>query len=170
MEVQEEYKEKSLDFIHNLKLKLNSTESLYDFSRIFIWSLAKYFDASQGAFFVTKEKDGIRYLDFTAGYAYHIPDSETITFEFGEGLSGQVAKSGKLINLTTVPEGYITILSGLGSASPKAMLIFPIVYNSKVEAVFELASFKKFEEEDVKLILQTCNELESIFVNLLSKM
>jgi signal transduction protein with GAF and PtsI domain len=169
MEDQEEYKVKSPGFIHDLKVKLNAVDSVYEFSRIFIWTLAKHFEASQGAFFIAKEKEGIRFLDFTAGYAYHIPDSETITFEFGEGLSGQVAKSGKLINLKTVPDGYITILSGLGSSTPKSMLIYPIVYNEKVVAVFELASFKNFEEEDEKFILQTCNELESIFVNVLSK-
>jgi signal transduction protein with GAF and PtsI domain len=169
MENQEGYNTKSSTFIQDLKEKLINVDSIYDFSRIFIWSLSKYFEASQGAFFIAKEKDGIRYLDFTAGYAYHIPDSETVTFEFGEGLSGQVAKSGKVINLKTVPEGYITILSGLGSSTPKSMLIYPVVYNEKVVAVFELASFKNFEEEDEKFILQTCNQLESVFLNLLSK-
>lgn len=169
MEEQSENKSSEIYFVNDLKKKLNIVDSIYDFSRIFIWTLAKHFEASQGAFFLAKEKDGIRILDFIAGYAYHIPDSEAITFEFGEGLSGQVAKSGKLINLKTVPEGYITILSGLGSSSPKAMLIYPIIYNQKVVAVFELASFKSFEKEDEDFILKICNEIEPFFLNCISK-
>ena len=129
--------------------KVKSAESLKDLAKDFLWSVAKEFDASQGAFFITKTKeDGIHVIQFIAGYAYHLPESETIEFEFGEGLSGQVAKEGKLINIQTVPDGYIQILSGLGQSSPNSIIIFPIKKEEKVIAVVELASFKNFTKDD----------------------
>jgi len=145
--------------------KVKSAENLKDFAKDFLWSLAKDFDASQGAFFITKTKeDGIHIIQFLAGYAYHLPESETIEFEFGEGLSGQVAKEGKLINIQTVPDGYIQILSGLGQSSPNAIIIFPIKNENKVVAVVELASFKNFTKEDEDFINELALQV-STFIN-----
>jgi signal transduction protein with GAF and PtsI domain len=129
--------------------KVKDATSLKDFAKDLLWSIAKELDASQGAFFTTSiNKDGIHVIQFLAGYAYHLPESETIEFEFGEGLSGQVAKEGKLINIQTVPDGYIQILSGLGQSSPNSIIIFPIIKENKVVAVVELASFKLFSKEE----------------------
>lgn len=147
--------------------KLSSLGTLQEFCTKFIWDVAKHFEASQGAFFITKMEDDARYLEFLAGYAYHIPDSETIRFEFGEGLSGQVAKSGQKININNVPEGYISILSGLGSSSPNSIIIFPITSDGKVIAVFELASFLPFKLEDENFLNEISNKVSAFIVKLL---
>lgn len=143
--------------------KINSSNSVQELAKNFLWSVAKEFDASQGAFFVTDERDGIHVIRFVAGYAYHLPESESIEFEFGEGLSGQVAKEGKLINIQTVPEGYIQILSGLGQSSPTSILIFPIKKGENVRAVVELASFKIFTKEDEDFITELASRVEVLF-------
>jgi len=146
--------------IENILDKIKLATSIKDLAKDFLWSVAKELDASQGAFFIAKERENIHYLQFIAGYAYHLPESESIEFEFGEGLSGQVAKEDKLINIQTVPDGYIKILSGLGNASPTAMIIFPVRNNNKVVGVVEMASFKKFTEEDEQFIKELSVKLE----------
>ena len=146
--------------IENILEKIKLATSIKDLAKDFLWSVAKDLDASQGAFFIAKERENIHYLQFVAGYAYHLAESETIEFEFGEGLSGQVAKENKLINIQTVPDGYIKILSGLGNASPTAMIIFPVRNNNQVVGVVELASFKKFTEEDEQFIKELSVKLE----------
>jgi len=142
--------------------KLQQKSSVKDLAQDFLWAVAKELEVSQGAFFIALQRDGIHYLSYVAGYAYHLPESETIEYEFGEGLSGQVAKEGKAINLNAVPDGYISILSGLGKASPSAMIIFPLKHNNEVVAVFELASFKNFgkEEEDFLTAIAAKFEVE----------
>jgi putative methionine-R-sulfoxide reductase with GAF domain len=148
--------------IENILDKIKLATSIKDLAKDFLWSVAKELDASQGAFFIAKERENIHYLQFIAGYAYHLPESESIEFEFGEGLSGQVAKEDKLINIQTVPDGYIKILSGLGNASPTAMIIFPVRNNNKVVGVVEMASFKKFTEEDEQFIKELSVKLEDV--------
>lgn len=143
---------RNTEIIERVFDKLKTTTTKADFAKNFLWSLAKEMNASQGAFFIATEKEGIHILRFLSGYAYHLPESETIEFEFGEGLSGQVAKEGKLININTVPDGYIQILSGLGQSSPTSMLIFPIITGEKVLAVVELASFSVFTKTDEELV------------------
>jgi putative methionine-R-sulfoxide reductase with GAF domain len=144
---------------------LKEQTSLNDLAQKFLWTLAKQLEASQGAFFITKKKENTHVLSFLVGYAYHLPDSEVIEFEFGEGLSGQVAKEGKLVNIHAVPEGYITILSGLGNATPSAMLIFPIKNGEEVLAVVELASFKDFTTEEEKFIQELAKQVAPLFSN-----
>jgi putative methionine-R-sulfoxide reductase with GAF domain len=154
--------------IENVLNKIQNATSVTDLAKDFLWSVAKELDASQGAFFIAKEREGIHLLQFIAGYAYHLPESETIEFEFGEGLSGQVAKEGKMINIQNVPDGYIKILSGLGNATPSSMLIFPIKRNEEVLGVIELASFKNFTTDDEQFIKELSNKLEEVLLSKLS--
>lgn len=124
-------------------------------------TLAKDVDASQGAFFVLK-KNGRpkqkgsssteeKVMKFVDGYAYQIDEDETIEFEIGEGLIGQVAMEGKILNLEEVPEGYIQIVSGLGTASPKHLVLIPLNNKKEVVGVIEMASFTAFSEVDMTL-------------------
>lgn len=75
-------------------------------------------------------------------YAYYTTDTDR-TFEIGEGIPGQVAKDQKILQLDNIPENYIQVVSGLGSSSPKNMLVIPIVNNDETIALLELASFEK---------------------------
>jgi len=114
--------------------------------------LAKQTDASQGAIFVNAKSDNKKVVRLLSSFAYHIPESQVLEYEYGEGLTGQVAKEGKLVNITTVPEGYIKILSGLGSATPNNLIIAPIRYKDKTIGVMELSSFRSFQKDELDLI------------------
>ncbi|MCP4311669.1 MAG: GAF domain-containing protein [Bacteroidetes bacterium] len=122
------------------------------FSRALLSSIARILEISQGAFFLSQEKDQRRFIKFISGYAYHIPETEVLEFQYGEGLSGQVAKDGRMININSIPDGYVTVLSGLGKATPGSMIIFPVLADDEVLAVIELASFHEFSKEDENLI------------------
>jgi len=148
---------------NKLFAQLKQGSSIKEFAQSFLWAVAKELEVSQGAFFIAARRDEVRYLRFVAGYAYHLPDSETIEYEFGEGLSGQVAKEGKSINLSTVPDGYISILSGLGKASPNHIIIFPIKHDDEVVAVFELASFTAFGKEEEEFLREVSQRAEELF-------
>lgn len=75
-------------------------------------------------------------------YAYYTTDTGR-TFALGEGIPGQVAKDKKILCLDEVPEGYIRIVSGLGSSSPHYLIVAPITHESKTIAVLEMAMFEK---------------------------
>ncbi len=90
-------------------------------------------------------------FEMVASYAY-FSESEPPSFIEGETLPGQVAKNKAILNLSEVPEDYITVLSGLGKGTPSHLLIVP-VGNMEGEsvAIIELASFSAFSEEKVKI-------------------
>ncbi len=111
-------------------------------------------EASQGAVYVAKEDNSRRFIELRASYAYMKPDSQTVRFEFGEGLAGQVAKEGMPANISAVPEGYIKILSGLGQATPKHLLLVPVKDKEKVIGVVEIASFTAFTTQQQEITKQ----------------
>lgn len=113
--------------------------------------LCKQLEASQAALYFAKKTKDQRVLELKGSYAYILADSETISYEFGEGLVGQAAKTGKVAHIKDVPEGYIEIFSGLGHSKPGELLIIPIKNDKEVVAVAEIATFKPFTKNDVKL-------------------
>lgn len=119
-----------------------------------IRTICKILDAGAGAFYVAKKDNDYRYIEFVAGYAFIIPDTKVLRYEYGEGLAGQSAKSGSEIILTDVPEGYISIISGLGASRPGSLAVMPCKARTKDEvvAVFEVASFHRFSQNDIDFL------------------
>ena len=118
--------------------------------------------ASQGAFYKPVTDNGIRKIQLTAAFAFSIPESETISFEFGEGLAGQVAKEEKKVVIDEVPEGYIKVFSGLGESSPRHIFIVPIkVGGGELFGVVEISSFSQIKEYEQDMV-------ESVFERLVN--
>ncbi len=110
-------------------------------------SICHLLQAGQGAFYTVKNTDGKRVVEMKSSFALSVGESEKIEFEFGEGLVGQAAASGKSIYLDELPEGYRhAIISGLGTAAPKYLFVVPIKKESAVKAVMEIATFSALSE------------------------
>lgn len=128
--------------------------------------VCKQLDAGRGALYVASDRDGTKIVELRGGYALNISENNVITFDFGEGLVGQCAVSKTLLYVDDIPEGYIKIISGLGSASPKYLLIAPIVVSEELKGVLEIASFtpitqdqRRFIEESIKLLSEKISKL-----------
>jgi len=130
-----------------------STEE--DKAKVFNQALSqvcKALEASQGAVYQVIEEEENKKIELFSSYAYHIPEGDKVTFRWGEGLVGQSAKEGQVLNIDAVPEGYIQIFSGLGKATPEHLLIAPIKKEETVVGVLELSSFKPFEQNQITAI------------------
>jgi len=122
-------------------------------------NIAKELNIVQGLFFVLNNED--KMFHATGEYAY-FSEEQPRNFPMGETLSGQVAKNKKLLNLKELPDGYITILSGLGKSSPRQLVIAPVVHNDECIGVMELASFKPFGENEELLVQKVCETMANM--------
>lgn len=114
-------------------------------------SICGLLHAGQGALYKATTSDSKRMVEMKASFALALGESEKITFEFGEGLVGQAAASGKSIYLDELPEGYSNaIVSGLGSAAPKFLYVAPIKKENNVLGVIEIATFTAIGENTRK--------------------
>lgn len=127
--------------------------------------LATNIEASQAAFYQAEKEDGKNVISLFGSYAFVLPESQTVSYEFGEGLAGQVAKEKKMINISDVPNGYITILSGLGESKPAHLLISPVLKDESLIGVVEVASFKKINK-DQEIFIQGVLKLLTQFIQI----
>ncbi len=138
-----------------------------------IKKLVDYVGAGQGGLFVlNNEKQEETFLELISCYAYdeiqYIQKKIIIQAKFGEGLVGQAFLERQLIHLTDLPKDYLQIVSGMGEAPAKAVLIVPLELNNKVEGVIELASFQDFDENHIELVKQLAENITSAVLTIKS--
>ncbi|WP_224997312.1 GAF domain-containing protein [Cesiribacter sp. SM1] len=108
--------------------------------------IVKYLGAQQGGVFVLREEEGAeKYLELTACYAFDRKKWVEKRVAVGQGLVGQIYLEQEAVMIKEIPQAYTHITSGLGDATPHCLLVVPMMYNKKVEAVIEVAGFKVFE-------------------------
>jgi hypothetical protein len=114
--------------------------------------LCRRLNAGQGALYLVHNHGDKKTTDLKSGFAIVLAEGEkNPSFEWGEGLIGQVAASGKSTYLDELPEGYAArIESGLGSALPKFLFVLPIKKENEVKGVIEVALFTALPEQERK--------------------
>jgi putative methionine-R-sulfoxide reductase with GAF domain len=133
---------------------------LTDFGNHLCSSLSEILQASQMALYRTKTIDAHTHiLELFGAFAYHRPDSKKTTYDFGEGLVGQAAKSQKTLTLTEIPDNYIEIVSGLGQSPPSQLIVIPLIQNDECVGAFEIATFDIIGHKDQQHLLASTTKL-----------
>jgi GAF domain-containing protein len=127
--------------------------------------LVKYVAAQQGGLFVLREENTGNCLELAACYAFNRKKFVQKRVEIGEGLVGQTYLEGETTLLTEVPQGYTSITSGLGDATPGCLLLVPMKQNDTVVAVLELASFATYQPHQVAFIEKAGEFVASALTN-----
>jgi len=138
--------------LDSVKEGIKSAEKEKEILQSVINIVCKQLEAGQGAVYKIVTKDGRKTIELQSGYALSIGESKTITFDWGEGLVGQSATSAKTLYIDDVPEGYVKIVSGLGIASPRYLLIVPIKNQDQVLGVMEIATFTPLDENQRRFV------------------
>ncbi|HEX2724143.1 MAG TPA: response regulator [Gemmatimonadaceae bacterium] len=136
-------------------------------SRLIMSELTPLVSANYGAFYILDNDENAPVLKLIASYAYKERKHVANRFHLGEGLVGQAALEKKPILLTSVPDDYIRITSGLGEAAPRNILVLPILFEGEVKAVVELASFLPFSQIH-QLFLDQLAESVGVVLNMIS--
>ena len=74
------------------------------------------------------------------------------TIRLGEGLVGQCAQERRVIELTSLPPGYLRVGSSVGQAAPVQATAFPAVSRDALLAVLEVASFNAYSSRQRALL------------------
>lgn len=142
-------------------------ENMEDLAYKLISNLVKYLKANQGGFFLIEEdgKDS-RYIQMIACHAYDRKKFANKRIEWGEGLIGTCVLEKKSIYLLDIPEDYLLITSGLGKAKPNILLLVPLLVNSEVQGVIEIASFTRFEDYQIEFIEKVAESIAMTLSNI----
>jgi HAMP domain-containing protein/signal transduction histidine kinase/CheY-like chemotaxis protein len=135
---------------------LQGQKDLNTVTRRILSELAQVVNAQQGMFYILEQNETGQEekLRLFAAYAFNEDLSISKEFRLGEGLVGQCAVEKERILLSNVPKEYIKISSGLGSASPVNVIVLPVLFETQIKAVIELASFETFSEIHLDFLSQ----------------
>ena len=151
-------------FADILRTQQDDIQKSYD---TIISFLVKYLEANQAGLFIVEEKnDTTKHIQLKSCYAYERKKYLAREIEIGEGLIGQCYLEKDIIYLTDVPQNYVTITSGIGASTPRAVLIVPLILNDEVFGIIELASFKPFEKYQIDFLIKAGENTAATISNL----
>jgi PAS domain S-box-containing protein len=116
-------------------------------------NLIEYLKVNQGALFVLNDdNDDDPFFFLVTAIAYGRDKFLKKEIRVGEGLVGRCIFEKKTIYLTDVPDDYIKITSGLGTANPNCVLIVPCTLNDQVYGIIELAAFTPLKPYEIEFV------------------
>jgi CheY-like chemotaxis protein/signal transduction histidine kinase/HAMP domain-containing protein len=144
---------------------MQGQKDLSTVSQMIMSELTPLVGAHYGAFYIGEnDSDSLRLV---ASYAYKERKNLSNVFRPGEGLVGQAALERKPIVVSNVPDDYVKISSGLGEATPRFIIVIPVIFEGEVKAVIELASFKAFSPNQ-QVFLDQLAESVGVVINMIS--
>jgi signal transduction histidine kinase/HAMP domain-containing protein len=143
---------------------MQGQRDLNQVSRLIMSEVTPLVSAQHGAFFLTEGNGNggapdDAELRLIASYGYKQRKSLSNRFKVGEALVGQAALEAKAITITQAPEDYIKVTSGLGEASPRNIVVLPVLFEEEVMAVIELATLGEFSDVDTTFLEQLSETL-----------
>ena len=136
--------------VAELSATMQTAATVQDFAQVLITELATLCCGGVGIFYQARETDGA--LEMIASYGLKKRRSLHTEFRPGEGLVGQAALERKTILLTEVPDDYARITTGIGEATPRQILVAPVLSKDRVLAVVEIGVLTSFNANQETLI------------------
>jgi HAMP domain-containing protein/signal transduction histidine kinase/CheY-like chemotaxis protein len=135
---------------------LQGQKDLNTVTKRILSELAQVVNVHYGAFYILQQDDETLQVKLKLFAAYAFKEGQNIPQEFaiGEGLVGQCAFEKERILLKNVPPNYVKIHSSLGKAKPSNLIILPVLFETNVKAVIELASLDSFSETHLDFLTQ----------------
>ncbi|GMK44062.1 histidine kinase [Paenibacillus glycanilyticus] len=121
-------------------------------ARTFLTKVAPMVNASYGVFYIRKGAGDQQRLEKLASYASSGEDAGKSEIRFGEGLAGQCAIEKRIFLINQTKDHAPLISTGLFQMEPRSILIVPVEYEDRLEAVIEFASLESFTTQHLKLM------------------
>src|ERR1044071_4296924 len=132
---------------------LQGQRDLTTVGQMLLSELAPLVNAQCGAIYQMEGSNGRPHLTMLASYARAEDDSHA-ELPLGVGLVGQCALEKSRILLSELPRDYIRISSSLGAATPRNLIVLPVLFEAETKAVIELASLREFTSTHLTFLSQ----------------
>ena len=134
---------------HGLSEGVQGDLRLDEVGRNVLQFLGGFLDAQVGAMYVRRGDDHLRRV---AGFALTADEAAPEVIALGEGLVGQAALERRMLEVKDVPAGYLNVRSSLGSATPRTLLVVPLVVDGLLKGVVELGFLRPLTRHEPELL------------------
>ena len=141
---------------------LQGQRDLVAVGQLLLSELAPLVNAQQGTIYQmeTDVSDAAPALTLLAGYA--TGDRQPARIQIGQGLVGQCAIEKQRILLTKVPRTYTRVTSSLGHATPKNVVVLPVLFEGETKAVIEVSSIDAFTPTHLTFLEQLTQSIGAV--------
>jgi methyl-accepting chemotaxis protein len=137
-------------------------DSLDKHAENIILNLTNFLKANQGGLFIyNDENKNDPSIDLLACFAFERIKHLNKTIRPGEGLIGACFMEKETIYLTNIPEDFPNIVSGLGGALPKSVLIVPLKVENRILGIIELISFAEMQSHEIEFVEKIAESIGS---------
>ncbi|HSU56671.1 MAG TPA: GAF domain-containing protein, partial [Candidatus Dormibacteraeota bacterium] len=141
--------------IADIASSLQTAETAEAFAQALMSRLVPALQGGCGALFLLHEPT--QCFELAGGYSYQKRPDLSTSFPMGKGMVGQCGKERRPIILTDVPADYIKIVSGIGEATPRIIVLVPLLSREQLLGVLELASFTPLTDATNALLNEVAN-------------
>jgi len=153
-----------LNAYSELVTTLNSSASMEDVQRRALEVLCKHTRSSLGALYLVIR--GQRALELVSGYALRKDKALEKRLIFGEGIPGECAAEGRVIELSDIPGGSGFIVdTGLVELVPSYILAVPVFFREEILGVLVLGATKKFGDLEKEILNNSVPQLGVALTN-----
>ncbi len=122
---------------------LQGQRDLTTVGRLLLSELTPLVNAHQGVIYQIENEEEPA-LKLLSAYADDGANGHAQTLRLGEGLIGQCAVDKRRMLITEMPDDTVPISSALFKVKPRNNIVLPVLFESQVKAVIELASLHEF--------------------------
>ncbi len=133
---------------------LQGQRDLATVGRMLLSELAPLVNAQQGVIY-QMEAEEIDGMSLLSSFADNVKDrGHGEHLGLGEGLVGQCAVDKRRMLISDLPENITPVRSGLFQATPRNVIVLPVLFEGRVKAVIELASLSIFTTSHLAFLEQ----------------
>lgn len=133
------------------------TEDLNVLSKNILREIIDYVDAVQGVIFIHNREEG--FLEQVASFSYGKSRQKNTKILPYEGLIGTILVEKREYFYDYIPNDYIFLETGFGYAKPKSLFAFPLLFESSIYGIIEIASLEVIPEYKRNFLLTLANEI-----------
>ena len=141
---------------------LQGQRDLATVGRLLLSELAPLINVQQGLIYQTETEDTAE-LVLLSAFASDGGDGHLRRLQIGEGLVGQCAAEKHRMLITDLPPNTVSIRSGLFEATPRNVVVLPVLFEDRVKAVMELASLTTFTASHLAFLEQLTASIGIVF-------
>jgi CheY-like chemotaxis protein/signal transduction histidine kinase len=132
---------------------LQGQRDLGTVGRLLLSELTPLVNAQQSVIY-QMENENVPRLQLLSSYADDEMNGHSRRIALGEGLVGQCAADKRRLLITDIPHEVVPISSALFKAAPRNIVVLPVLFESQVKAVIELASIDAFTPLQITFLEQ----------------
>lgn len=153
-----------LNAYSELVTTLNSSASMEDVEGKGLEILCKHTHSAIGALYLVMR--GEKALRLVSGYALRRHSGLEKYLSFGEGIPGQCAAEGKVLEIQNIPAGSGFIVdTGLGELVPSHVLAVPVMFRDEILGVLVLGAMNTFGDLEKEIVNNSVPQLGVALTN-----